>query len=223
MDKVDFKKTLPSYRAKHAVFDTIEVPALAYLMIDGHGDPNSSADFTSAIETLFPLAYALKFFSKDVLGRDYVVPPLEGLWWAEDMSTFTSARDKSRWNFTLMLLVPDWLDRSALDHAAAVAKGRRALPRLDDIRFDTLDEGTSVQTLHIGPFDTEAAVLKHMHTEVIEAAGLEMTGRHHEIYLSDLRRTAPEKLRTILRQPMRSSVGDRCDGDPQRRGHHLRP
>lgn len=151
MDKVDFKKTLPSYRARHTFFDTIEVPALAYLMIDGHGDPNSSPDFTSAIETLFPLGCALKFFSKDVLGRDY---------------------------------------------AAAVAKGRRPLPRLGDIRFDTLEEGTSGQTLHIGPFDAEAAVLEYMHTEVIEAAGLEMAGWHHEIYLSDLRRTAPEKLRT---------------------------
>lgn len=206
MDKIDFKKTLPSYRARHRVFDCIEVPSMQYLMVDGHGDPNSSPDFTSAIATLYPLAYSLKFLSKAELGRDYFVPPLEGLWWAEDMSTFTSARDKSQWEFTLMLLVPDWLGRAHLDHAIAVATKRRVIPRLGDVRFDDLQEGTSMQTLHIGPFDAETAVLEHMHSVVIPAAKYEMTGKHHEIYLSDMRRSAPERLRTILRQPVQRPV-----------------
>lgn len=209
MNKIDFKKTLRGYRAKHGVFDTLTMPPLQYLMVDGHGDPNSSPDFTSAIETLYPLAYALKFFSKNELGRDYVVPPLEGLWWAEDMSTFTSARDKSQWDFTLMLLVPDWLDQSHLDHASTLSAQRKTLPRLGDLRMTTLHEGTSIQTLHIGPFDTEGPVLELMHTDVIPAAGFEMTGRHHEIYLSDLRRTAPEKLRTVLRQPVQTTAASR--------------
>ncbi|MBM6589727.1 GyrI-like domain-containing protein [Brevibacterium sp. RIT 803] len=204
MDKIDVKKSMPSYRARRGSFELVEVPPLQYLMLDGHGDPNSSPDFASAIATLYPLAYSLKFFSRNELGRDYVVPPLEGLWWAEDMSTFTSARDKTQWDFTLMLLVPDWLNRSHLDHAIAVATGRRPLPRLDDVRFDILREGTCMQTLHVGAFDDEAAVLDHMHSAAIPAAGFEMTGRHHEIYLSDLRRSAPEKLRTILRQPVQT-------------------
>lgn len=212
MDKIDVKKSMPSYRARHGSFELVEVPPLQYLMLDGHGDPNSSPDFASAVATLYPLAYSLKFFSRNELGRDYVVPPLEGLWWAEDMSTFTSARDKTQWDFTLMLLVPDWLNRSHLDHAIAVATGRRPLPRLDDVRFDILREGTCMQTLHIGPFDDGAAVLDHMHSAAIPAGGFEMTGRHHEIYLSDLRRSAPEKLRTILRQPVQTPpLGNHAD------------
>ena len=203
MDKIDLKKTLPSYRARHGEFDVIEVPPRAYLMINGHGDPNSSPEFTSAVESLYPLAYALKFFSKRELGRDYVVPPLEGLWWAADMSAFTTARDKSAWDFTLMLLVPDWLDRAQVEEVAEAVERKSAPPRLRDVRFETLDEGTCVQTLHIGPFDAEAEVLARLHDEVIPDAGLTMTGKHHEIYLSDFRRTAPERLRTILRQPVR--------------------
>ena len=208
MDKVDLEKELPSYRAKQGEFATLEVPSLNYLMIDGHGDPNSSPEFTSAVETLFPVAYALKFFSKGELGRDYVVPPLEGLWWAEDMRAFTDARDKSQWDFTLMLLVPDWLDRSHIDHAAEAAARKRTPPRLDDVRFETLEEGTCVQTFHVGPFDAEAAVLEHMHSDVIPGAGFTLSGKHHEIYLSDLRRTAPERLRTILRQPVRQGPAE---------------
>lgn len=203
MDKIDLKKTLPSYRARHGEFDVIEVPPRAYLMINGHGDPNSSPEFTSAVESLYPLAYALKFFSKRELGRDYVVPPLEGLWWAADMSAFTTARDKSAWDFTLMLLVPDWLDRPQVEEVAEAVERKSAPPRLRDVRFETLDEGTCVQTLHIGPFDAEAEVLARLHDEVIPDADLTMTGKHHEIYLSDFRRTAPERLRTILRQPVR--------------------
>ncbi|MCM1011088.1 GyrI-like domain-containing protein [Brevibacterium sp. XM4083] len=203
MDKIDLKKTLPSYSARRGEFDVIEVPPRAYLLINGHGDPNSSPEFTSAVESLYPLAYALKFFSKRELDRDYVVPPLEGLWWAEDMSAFTTARDKSAWDFTLMLLVPDWLDRAQIAQVAEAVDRKSAPPRLRDVRFETLDEGTCVQTLHIGPFDAEAEVLAHLHDEVIPDAGMTMTGRHHEIYLSDFRRTAPERLRTILRQPVR--------------------
>nr|WP_284711001.1 GyrI-like domain-containing protein [Brevibacterium sp. XM4083] len=194
---------MPSYSARRGEFDVIEVPPRAYLLINGHGDPNSSPEFTSAVESLYPLAYALKFFSKRELDRDYVVPPLEGLWWAEDMSAFTTARDKSAWDFTLMLLVPDWLDRAQIAQVAEAVDRKSAPPRLRDVRFETLDEGTCVQTLHIGPFDAEAEVLAHLHDEVIPDAGMTMTGRHHEIYLSDFRRTAPERLRTILRQPVR--------------------
>ena len=196
----DLKKTLDSYRAQRDRFRFLDVPELRYLMVDGHGDPNTSPAFTGAIEALYPVAYKLKFASKE-LGRDYVVPPLEGLWWAEDAAAFTAARDKTRWDWTLMILVPDWIEPDLV--ALAVERVRADPPaRLDDVRLETLAEGRCVQTLHVGTFDAEAEVLARMHEELIPASGLRMTGKHHEIYLSDLRRVAPEKRRTILRQPV---------------------
>jgi len=200
-DAVDFKRTLTSYRARSGVFDEVEVPELRYLMIDGQGDPNTSPEYTAALEALYPVAYKLKFASRRELGRDYVVPPLEGLWWSDDMASFTTARDKSRWRWTLMLMVPDWHGRDAFDGAVAAASGKGAPERIGDVRFESLGEGRCVQTLHLGSYDDEGPVLEAMHAH-IAASGLRMTGRHHEIYLSDPRRTAPEKLRTILRQPV---------------------
>src|SRR5690625_2490658 len=117
-NKTDFKKTLDSYRAQHGRFRVVDVPDMQYVMIDGHGDPNTSPDFTEALTALYPVAYKLKFASKQNLGRDYVVPPLEGLWWAEDMGLFTTARDKSQWQWTLMLMAPGWIDETMF--AAAV-------------------------------------------------------------------------------------------------------
>jgi len=181
----------------------VDVPDLQYAMVDGHGDPNTSPAFTQAIEALYPVAYRLKFTSKQELGRDYVVPPLEGLWWAADMDSFTVARDKSQWDWTLMLMVPDWIDRAAYDVAVDQVASRSRPTRLDDLRLETLSEGRCVQTLHIGSFDDEASALAQLHREVVPGLGLRMVGRHHEIYLSDTRRTAPERRRTILRQPVR--------------------
>lgn len=202
MDKVDFKKALDTYQAPRGEFRIVDVPDMQYLMVEGHGDPNDSRAFTDAIEALYPVAYKLKFASKRVLGRDYVVPPLEGLWWAEDMDSFTVERDKSRWDWTLMLMVPSWIDQAMFDAALeqAAAKGRPA--RLDDVRLETLSEGSCAQTLHVGSFDEEAELLTQMHEEFIPGRGLRMTGKHHEIYLSDFRRVAPEKQRTIIRQPV---------------------
>ena len=108
-DKVDFKRTLDGYRARRDAFRILDVPDTRYLMVDGHGDPNVAEAFTQAVEALYSVAYPLKFASERELDRDYVVPPLEGLWWAEDMESFTAARDKSRWDWTMMLMVPDWV------------------------------------------------------------------------------------------------------------------
>lgn len=201
-DKVDFKKTLDAYQAKRDQFRIVDVLDMQYLMIDGHGDPNISPDYAAAVSALYPVAYKLKFASKRDLGRDYVVMPLEGLWWAEDMDSFTASRDKSRWDWTLMIMTPDWIDQHMFDAAIeqAGAEGRPA--RIGDIRLESLSEGCCVQTLHIGPFDDEADVLARMHHEFIPDNGLRMVGKHHEIYLSDSRKVAPEKLRTILRQPV---------------------
>jgi len=201
-DKTDFKKTIDAYRAKVGEFRIVDVPDLQYLMIDGHGDPNTAA-FATAVEALYPVAYTCKFASKRDLGRDYVVMPLEGRWWADDLAAFTSARDKSRWHWTLMIMVPDWIDQDRFAAAVDQVAAKPSTPaRLADVRLETLSEGRCVQTLHVGSFDDEADVLERMHDEFIPANGLRLVGTHHEIYLSDPRKTAPEKLRTILRQPV---------------------
>ena len=203
MAKADLKRKHDCYTAPKGRFELITVPPLRYLMIDGHGDPNTAPAYADALAALYPLAYALKFLSKRELGRDYGVMPLEGLWWADDLRAFTSNRDKSSWNWTLLNLVPDWLTAEHIEAARATVSGRRDAPALDGVRWELFDEGLCVQTLHVGPYDDEAPVLHALHHEYVPDNGLELTGRHHEIYLSDPRRAAPERLRTILRQPVR--------------------
>lgn len=200
--KSDFKKELDSYQARHHEFRAVDVPPLQYLMVDGHGDPNTAQEYADAIAALYPLAYTLKFASKNGLGKDYVVMPLEAQWSAADMSAFTTARDKSQWDWTAMIMVPDWITRSMFDEAVAQVAAKTRPASLDKVRLETLDEGLCVQTLHIGSYDDEAAVLAQLHHEYLPNAGLRMTGRHHEIYLSDPRRVEADKLRTILRQPV---------------------
>lgn len=202
-EKIDLKKALDSFSAPRGGFRLIEVPDQQYLMVDGHGDPNTSPAYTDALAALYPVAYRLKFISKRERDRDYVVPPLEGLWWAEDMDTFTVARDKSRWSWTMMLMVPAWLDEADFQTAVQQAGTRNRPTRLDDVRLGTLSEGLCVQTLHVGSFDDEGPVLERMHHEFIPEHGLSLAGRHHEVYLSDFRRVTSDKLRTILRQPVR--------------------
>lgn len=195
--KVDLKKELTSYRARRGAFEIVDVPPLSYLMIDGHGDPNTQA-FEDALSTLYPVAYRLKFMSKKTLDRDYVVMPLEALWWADDMGSFTVDRDKSRWDWTAMILTPEWITDDQFQEARAAVTA----PALDRLRRETLVEGMCVQVLHVGPFDAEGPVLERLHHEFIPAQGLRMTGKHHEIYLGDPRRADPATLRTILRQPV---------------------
>jgi hypothetical protein len=200
--KVDLKKQIPTYAAPHGRFEIVAVPPMRYLVIDGAGDPNTSQACADALATLYPVAYALKFLSKRELDRDYVVMPLEALWWADDMAAFTAARDKGRWQWTAMILVPEWIDDAQVDFALQTVRVKGIAPALAALRVDMLDEGLCVQTLHIGPYDEEGPVLEAMHAAFIPEQGMRMTGRHHEIYLSDPRRAAPEKLRTILRQPV---------------------
>lgn len=205
-DKFDFKKTLDAYQVKRGQFRIVDVPGTQYLVIDGHGDPNTSPAYAAALRALYPVAYKLKFSSKRDLGRDYVVMPLEGLWWSDDMDSFTASRDKSRWDWTMMIMVPDWTDQQMFDAAIEQAGAEDRPARLSDIRLETLSEGRCVQTLHVGSFDDEVEVLARMHHEFIPDNGLRMTGKHHEIYLSDPRKVAPEKLRTILRQPVSTAL-----------------
>lgn len=200
-DKVDFK-TLDSYQARRGQFRVLDIPDLRYLAVDGHGDPNTSLVYTEALEALYPVAYTLKFASKRELGRDYVVPPLEGLWWADDVAVFTTARDKSKWRWTMLLMVPDWIEPALIETAIRTVGAASPPARLDDVRVQSLSEGRCVQTLHVGSFDDEGPVLLRMHEEFIPSQGLQLTGTHHEVYFSDARKVAPEKLRTLLRQPV---------------------
>lgn len=199
-EKVDFKKTLGCYTARRE-FALVDVPELAYLMIDGHGDPNAGGPFSDAVTALYSIGYPLKFASKRQLGRDYAVMPLEGLWSASTMANFTTALDKSTWDWTLLMMVPDWITPEMVAEATASARAK-AGEAADRVRLERLAEGRSVQILHVGPFDAEAETLHRLHAEYLPEHGLAPSGRHHEIYLSDFTRTAPERLRTILRQPV---------------------
>lgn len=204
---VDLKRQVATYTARRGLFSLVTVPAMQFLMVDGHGDPNTSTAYADALASLYPLAYAVKFLSKRELGRDYSVMPLEGLWWAQDMASFTVARDKSRWDWTLMTMLPAWIASEHVEAARGTVAGRGGAPLLEQVRLEEYDEGLSVQTLHVGPYDDEGPVLEAMHREFIPDRGLQVTGKHHEVYLSDSRRTAPDRLRTILRQPVTHSPG----------------
>ncbi|MEO5832253.1 MAG: GyrI-like domain-containing protein [Nakamurella sp.] len=210
--KLDLKKSMPAYHARRASFALVTVPPMQYLMIDGHGDPNASPAFAEAVAAIYPVAYTLKFASRNDLGRDYVVMPLEALWSAPDMAVFTDARDKSRWDWTLMNMVPDWLNSEDFQAAVDAVAAKNCPAALDRLRLAVLDEGLCAQTLHVGPFDTEAAVLAELHDEFIPGHGLRMTGSHHEIYFSDFRRVPSSKLRTLLRQPVVDASGGRFVG-----------
>lgn len=200
--KADLKREITTYAAPRGRFEIVTVAPAQFLMIDGHGDPNTAPEYADALATLYPVAYGLKFLSKNDIGRDYTVMPLEALWWADDLETFTSGRDKSQWNWTVMNLIPDWLTAAHLDVVRDRVARKGSAPVLDRLRLEPFAEGLCVQTLHLGPYDAEGPVLERLHHDVVPDNGLRLRGKHHEIYLSDARRNAPEKLRTILRQPV---------------------
>lgn len=203
MKKFDIKKACRTlYGAPVGEFAVVEVPPLHYFMIDGAGDPNTTPECKAAIEALYAASYTLKFMSKAALRRDYVVPPLEGLWWAEDMSDFV-ARRKDRWLWTMMIAVPDFIERSMAEDAIAKAKAKKGLAALQRLRFERMEEGLAAQTLHIGSYDDEGPILKRLHREFLPEHRLIPSGHHHEIYLSDPRRSPAQKLKTILRQAVR--------------------
>ena len=203
MAKIDFKNELKHlYQPSKKDFEVVDVPEMAFLKVDGHGDPNQAPEYTQAVEALYGVAYKLKFISKNE-GKDYVVPPLEGLWWAEDMDSFTSARDKSQWNWTMMIMTPEWITEGMVDTATVEVNQKKDLPGLNKLRWETYQEGLSVQILHLGSYDDEGPVLEKLHQEWMPGNGYTFNGLHHEIYLSDPRRVEPDKLKTILRQPIR--------------------
>lgn len=205
VDKYDIKMAHKRlYSPPTTDFTRVEVPKLRYIAVDGQGDPNTSPVYANAVEALYGVAYSLKFASKAALGTDFVVGPLEGLWRADDPSVFISRR-KETWGWTMLISQPDWITQEMVRTAVDTIATKKDNPALKDVRLLTLTEGNCVQILHIGSYDEETPILDRLHNEYMPRNGLTFNGDHHEIYLSDPRRTEPVKLRTILRQPVKGA------------------
>ena len=202
MEKLDLKKQWKClYQPSAKAVTEVDVPLLTYLMVDGEGDPNTSVAFQEAVEALYSLSYTLKFsLKKSPHPVDYGVMPLEGLWWADNPQVFHQL-DKSSWKWTAMILQPEFISRTQVKAAFDEVRKKKNPAALDRVHLETLEEGACAQIFYFGPFSEEGPTIQRIH-EFIHGAGKELRGKHHEIYLSDPRRTAPEKLKTILRQPM---------------------
>ena len=200
METLDLRRELAGCYAPSRTPALVDVPDLGCLLVDGRGDPNTSPAYRVAVESLFTLSYTLRFSVKKEGLLDYKVMPLEGLWWTPDMADF-SVDDKDAWSWTMLIVQPDVVDQARLDQARSTAAARKALPGLDEVRLERWTEGLCAQVLHVGPYAEEGPTIAALH-EFIAARGLDLSGKHHEIYLGDPRRSAPEKLRTLLRQPV---------------------
>ena len=200
MTKVDLKRELRGlYRASRTP-TLVEVPELRFLMIDGHGDPNTSAAYRDAVSALFSVAYAARFALKRAGVLDYGVMPLEGLWWVPDMTAFSTA-DKSAWDWTMMILQPDQVTEAVIEEAKVKAAGKVPAEVLERLRLEPFAENRAAQVLHVGPYSVEGPTIAALHAFITDQ-GAQLTGKHHEIYLGDPARSAPDKLTTILRQPI---------------------
>lgn len=205
-EKLDLRKTLKHlYNPPSKKVVEVDVPAMNFLMLDGSGDPNTALEYQQALEALYGMAYTLKFASKKA-GLDFTVMASEGLWWLDDMGAkygdFDFTADKSRWRWTMMIMQPDAITPAMVDAAVAELRHKKNPAALDKVRFERFHEGLSAQIMHMGPYSAEKPTIDRLHAYIAEQ-GCEPRGKHHEIYLGDPRRTAPEKLRTVIRQPMR--------------------
>lgn len=199
--KLDLKRELREYYGATRTPALIDVPELTFLMVDGHGDPNVSVEYRDAVSALFAVSYAARFALKHAGVLDYGVMPLEGLWWVPDMSEFTT-EDKSAWDWTAMIMQPDEVTDEVLADAKAGVAAKRSLPALGRLRLERFAEGRAVQVLHVGPYSAEGPTIAALHAYIADR-GLERGGKHHEIYLSDPRRSAPDRMKTVIRQPVR--------------------
>ncbi len=202
MEKIDYKKQLKHlYGPSPKKVEVVDVPQMNFLMVDGEGDPNTSKAFSDAIEALYPLSYTLKFMVKNGKeGVDYGVLPLEALWWADDMSAFNTG-NKDAWKWTLMIMQPEFITLKMIEEARGEVQRKKKPVSLLLVRFEAFKEGKAAQIMHIGPFSDEGSTIEKVHS-FIENNGSRRMGKHHEIYLSDIRRAAPGKWKTIVRQPM---------------------
>ena len=201
MKKIDFKRELKEfYGPKAGRLVEVDLPTMNFLMVDGQGDPNTGSQFGPAVEALYAVSYALKFMiKKGEQGLDYGVMPLEALWWADDMSVFT-AGDKSSWKWTAMIMQPEPVTAERVARATEQVRNKKNPAALDLVRYEPFTEGRAIQTLHIGPFEDEGPAIAAVHRH-IEENGHSLSGKHHEIYLSDIRKAAPAKWKTVIRQP----------------------
>jgi hypothetical protein len=206
MKKIDYKKELKQlYEPSSRNVAIVDVPQMNFLMIDGEGDPNTAKSFSDAIEALYPLAYTLKFMVKQgPMGIDYGVLPLEALWWSDDLSAFTTG-NKDAWKWTVMIMQPEFITPAMVEEATKEVQRKKKPVSLPLVRFEAFNEGKAAQILHIGPFSSEGPTIEKVHA-FIEDNGSQRRGKHHEIYLSDIRRAAPEKWKTIVRQPMSEGI-----------------
>ncbi|QQS20450.1 GyrI-like domain-containing protein [Candidatus Saccharibacteria bacterium] len=203
MNKTDYKKELKHlFSGKVGKPVAVQVPKMNFIMIDGKGDPNISQEYIDAIQSLYPVAYTIKFISKLKYGNDFGVMPLEGLWWTENMADF-SPTDKSNWLWTAMIMQPDVITEDIYNQAVQQVREKKSPRSLDKVRFESYDEGRAAQVMYVGPYAYEGPTIQELHQFISDQGGkLEDTNKHHhEIYLGDARRTAPEKLKTIIRQP----------------------
>jgi hypothetical protein len=196
MGKIDLKKELKAFYNPTAKDVTlIDVPRMNFIMIDGQGAPESP-QFAQSIAALYPIAYGIKFDKKRTDGIDYGVMPLEGLFWADDMKVFMpETADRNKWQWTLMIMQPDFITRKDFENSVAAARKKKGNPFIDKVRFESFSEGKAAQIMHIGPYSAEGPNIQKLHHKITEIGG-KLTGRHHEIYLSDPRRAAP-----VVRQP----------------------
>jgi hypothetical protein len=202
MKIIDYKKDLKRlYLPSAKEITVVDVPQMNFLMVDGKGDPNTSQDFKEAMEALYSLSYTMKFiFKKGKKQIDYSVPPPEGLWWVPDMNDFSIER-KNDWFWTMMIMQPDVVTKQDVNEAREVVRKKKNPLALEKVRFNSYNEGKCAQILYIGAYKDEGPMIAQIHA-FIKKSGYRLEGKHHEIYLSDPRKTAPEKLRTVIRQPM---------------------
>ncbi|WP_353721580.1 GyrI-like domain-containing protein [Dyadobacter sp. 676] len=207
MEKLDLTKHFKSYYTAKSKPELQYIEKARYLSIQGKGDP-SGEEFMQKIQALYPVAYALKFAFK-AKNRDFVVAKLEGLWWYDE-SRFTGVSiadspttiPRSEWEYRLLIRIPDYVTENDVESAVAATFATKGLPAVGEVSFFEMTEGKVAQMLHTGPFDTEVKTLEKLGAFMSER-GLSKNGLHHEIYLSDFRKTAPEKLKTILREPIK--------------------
>jgi len=203
VEKTDYKRKYKEFYKpgdKEAVI--VNIPSFNFLTIDGCDARPESKDFQEAIQALFTLSYKIKFESKKKYNKDYVVMPLEGLWWADDMQAFVNGQ-KEDWKWTLMIMQPEFISLADLKTATSLSKEKVASSTLEKIKLRSFEEGRSAQILHIGPFSEEARSINKIHELIAEIKGSfnGKMNKHHEIYLSDFRKVDPLKMRTIIRQP----------------------
>lgn len=206
MSNLDLKKDLKHlYSPSSKEISIIDIPPMNYLMIDGEGNPNTSELYQESVVSLYKLAYGIRAICKDN-GDKFTVMPLEGLWTIkgqaappEDFNITTADKDNFEW--TLMILQPDFVTAELVEQAReTIARKKDAPSRLNDVRFETYHEGGAVQILHIGSYDDETENVAKLH-HYIEEKGWNLAKRHHEIYLSDPRKVEASKLKTVIRQP----------------------